>query len=431
MFKNLLQKVLTGMNEPLIARIKKRPFYHIIIFLLIVNSSLVAINTGLWFIAAHQNLFIFADFTSFYSAFKIVMEGDGPKLYDLEVQAKYQQEIMGDFSFDGGVLPYLNPPIVALVLSPLSLFSLNEAFYIWTLGQLGLLIWLIFLVNRTFSHWSKQERITLTLTLLSFWPLTITFILGQFTLIILISIIQIYIAIKDFKLNNAGLWFIMLIIKPHFAFIPSMITLNKRFWRVAFMGLLIGIPINIIPGIFFGFKPYIQYIQLLGTVSNYFGKIGLHPDIQYTLRGILLNLFGDTKGGLINTVSIIFLVLGMIIIWRLWMHGEAADSSRNKLYFAFSILLSCLLSMHSYPYDDLILVLPAALFYDYLRQNNYPKKLYTVFIMISPLIFFIAAFTSFNLFGIFRPPVILIMVFLVWMIYYLYLDHRQKLLATS
>jgi uncharacterized membrane protein len=135
---------------------------------------------------------------------------------------------------------------------------------------------------------------------------------------------------------------------------------------------------------------------------------------------------GYSQASIINIISISVFIGGIVFVWLLWMQGVFADSQRFKLYFAFTILLSAFLSLHSYPHDDLILVLPAALFYDYLRENNYPRKAYSILILISPIVFFIAAFSSFDLFGIFRPPVIIILIFLVWIVYYLILDHRRE-----
>lgn len=43
------------------------------------------------------------------------------------------------------------------------------------IGELGLLIWLIILINKRFEHWAKQERLILIVVILAFWSLTITF----------------------------------------------------------------------------------------------------------------------------------------------------------------------------------------------------------------------------------------------------------------
>ncbi len=333
---------------------------------------------------------------------------------------------MGGLIFEGGVLLFANPPFVAIIFSPLSLLPLGTAFYLWTIVQLILLIWMLYSINRLFSHWNKHERLLLITTILAFWPLTNTFLLGQFSLLILLGLLQMYIAIRHSRLGKAGLWLVLLTIKPQTLPIPGMVVLNKRNWHGAITTAISGIAIIIFSSIFLGIGTWIQYIQVLPTISNNFGKFGFIPDIQYTLRGLLTNILGYSQASIINIISISVFIGGIVFVWLLWMQGVLADSQRFKLYFAFTILLSAFLSLHSYPHDDLILVLPAALFYDYLRENNYPRKAYSILILISPIVFFIAAFSSFDLFGIFRPPVIIILIFLVWIVYYLILDHRRE-----
>jgi hypothetical protein len=417
---------LTEKNESLFVRIRKRPIYYIFVFLLLINISLIAINAGIWIIAARQKLFVAADFTSFYTGYYMVRVGDGANLYDMAAQARYQEQFMGGLIFEGGVLLFANPPFVAIIFSPLSLLPLGTAFYLWTIVQLILLICMLYSITRLFSHWNNHERLLLITTILAFWPLTSTFLLGQFSLLILLGLLQMYIAIRHSRLGKAGLWLVLLTIKPQTLPIPGMIVLNKRNWHGAVTTAISGIAIIIFSSIFLGIGTWIQYIQVFPTISNNFGKFGFIPDIQYTLRGLLTNILGYSQASIINIISISVFIGGIVFVWLLWMQGVFADSQRFKLYFAFTILLSAFLSLHSYPHDDLILVLPAALFYDYLRENNYPRKAYSILILISPIVFFIAAFSSFDLFGIFRPPVIIILIFLVWIVYYLILDHRKE-----
>lgn len=430
MLKRLLQDGPGEIHEPWITRIRRNPFRYLVVFLTLINISLIAVNTGLWFIAAYQKLFVAADFTSFYTGFYMVRVGEGANLYDVALQSSYQQQIMGGLTFEGGVLLFPNPPFVALVFSPISLLSLNTAFYLWSLMQLGLLIWLLFRMNRLFSHWDKQERILLTIVILAFWPLTYTFLLGQFSLFLLIGLLQMYIAMKNSKLTQAGFWLTLLAIKPHTLLIPGMLTLNKRFWRVAVTAAIAGIFIFIITYLILGLQPWIQYISSLKALGSYFGKYGVHPNTEYTIRGVLSNILGNSQGNLTNIISTILLLIGMICVWFLWRKGISQASPRFILCFAFTILLSVFLSLHLNPHDSLMLVLPAALFYDYLRQNNYPSKAYSILILISPAVFIFAMFNNFNLFGVIRPPIIIILILLAWMIYYLIIEHRREPIST-
>jgi hypothetical protein len=208
MLRSLLPGDATEIDEPFLVRIRKRPFQFLIILLCLVNITLILINIGLWVIAAYQKLFFAADFTSFYTGFYMVRIGEGVNLYNSALQAKFQQLFMGGMTFEGGVLLFPNPPFIAILFSPLSFLQLDAAFYIWTLMQLGLLVWLLFRIKYLFPHWERYERIVLIITILAFWHLTNSFLLEQFSLFLFLSgaILYLYEEVQaDQSWNLVGL----------------------------------------------------------------------------------------------------------------------------------------------------------------------------------------------------------------------------------
>ena len=374
--------------------------------------------------SAQKKLYIMGDFTNIYTGMKMVIAGEGAKLFDLELQATFQQEVMGGISFESGLLPYINPPYVALILSPLALLPLKTAYYIWSLCQLGLLIWMIFSINHLFLGWTKQEQLIMNITILAFWPLTITFLHGQFSLLLLICLLQLYKTMQKSQLTRAGFWLVLLSIKPQTILLPLMTTINKRYWRVFASAVIFGFSIVFLSALFLGFGTWRRYLQVLPTMNNIYGNFGFYPDLQYTFRGVITNIFGYSQANLINMISITVLLLSMFFVWLLWKPGIPEKSPRFTLYFAFTILLSTFFSLHSYPHDDLILVLPAILIYDYLRQKNFPRYSYCILILVSPLVFFFDGFSQFKFFNIIQPSIILILIFLSWVIYYINRDFK-------
>jgi hypothetical protein len=204
-----------------------------------------------------------------------------------------------------------------------------------------------------------------------------------------------------------------------------MITINKRFWRIALAAIICILLLVIISIAFIGFQPWVKYTQILPIITNNFGKYGFYPEIQNTVRGLLTRILGYSESYLINSISIYALILGMGLTIFLWFHNIQTKSPMFKLYFAFIIMLTIFLNLHLYDHDDLLLIFPIALFYDYLRQMNFPKRGYTILIIASPLIFFIAVFCNLSLFNTRFLPFILIVLLLDWMSKYLILDYRN------
>ena len=94
-------------------------------YLFYMNVAIALSYVGLILVAARQDLLWRADFTAYYTGAAMIRDGIGRRLYDLDLQTAYQQRILGQRSFLGGLLPYNSPPHLALLLVPLLYFHLH------------------------------------------------------------------------------------------------------------------------------------------------------------------------------------------------------------------------------------------------------------------------------------------------------------------
>src|SRR5262245_12518781 len=99
----------------------------------IVANTLLALARLLsFFDVAHRGEFWRADFPMCYTGFAMVRDGDGAHLYDLDVQLRYQREIVPERGPDGGLLPFNYPPHAAVPAFVLAYLSRDAAFYTWS-----------------------------------------------------------------------------------------------------------------------------------------------------------------------------------------------------------------------------------------------------------------------------------------------------------
>src|SRR5829696_8758783 len=70
-----------------------------------------------------------SDFVSFYTGWTILRNGDGARLYDVELQRAYQAKLWGPEGapFQFRLLPFINPPYAALIFMPLSYLNPRPA----------------------------------------------------------------------------------------------------------------------------------------------------------------------------------------------------------------------------------------------------------------------------------------------------------------
>jgi hypothetical protein len=390
---------------------------------LILNISLGLSYAGLWISAARQDLLWRADFTAFYTGGAIVRDGQGAHLYDAELQTRYQQQILEGRSFKDGVLLYNYPPHVVFLFAPLAWLPRSTAFVIWTLAQGGLLVWLLLLLRRIAQSWERNERWLLLSAVVALPSLLTTFLLGAFSLLVLICLLQFYYALKQGRQAQSGLWLVVGIVKPQNILLPGVLLLGARRWRALVGAALIGAAVVLVSSVLLGWHTWLDFLNLLRTASGFFGIYGIDPTTMYNFKGTLALILGNAQGVLINQISLAALIIVVLLTLFLWRGPWRPDEPSFELRLAFTLLLGLLFSVHLNPQDGLMLVAPALLFYMYLRQRNLPRRAYAAFVLSCPLVFLVSEFTVKGSLGI-RIPVVAMTVLAAWMGWALYNERK-------
>jgi hypothetical protein len=381
---------------------------------LILNLSLALSYVGLWLMAAHDDSFWRADFTAFYTAWTMVREGQGARLYDWDVQQTYQQRILDGHNREGNLLPYVNPPHVALALAPLALLPRDIAFLLWTAGQAGLLIYLFRLIWQLTDAWTRPEQWLALLAVAAFTPLLITFLLGTFSLLILVCLLQFYRGLRAGADANAAAWLVLATIKPQLVVLPGLIIMAGRRWRGLMIGALLGGCVAALSAAFFGWRIWPDFFHAVNKQMNVFDVQAVSPTIMYNLRGLMTGLLGNIHGAQINTLSTGMLALAIVATLLLWRGPWRPDEPVFALRFALTIMLGLLFCPHLFPQDTLLLVAPGLLFYDYLRRRDLPRRGYAIFILCCPTVFMLSQFVIGAQLPI-HPPVLLMAALTIWM----------------
>ncbi|MFB3896918.1 MAG: glycosyltransferase family 87 protein [bacterium] len=363
-----------------------------VIAILILNSGLIILNLAAWGIAFTRDLFWRADFTSFYTGWAIVRDGRGAGLFDFDLQALYQQEILAGRSFQDGLLPFVNPPGLLLLFTPLANLPISTAFIVWTLVELALLAWLIALLWRISAAWELFERCSLILAVLAFPPMLITFLLGSFSLLMLVCILQMVFAIQRGSQLGTAFWFFIGAIKPQIMLVPGvMLASSRRLMALAWICVL-GIGMVIVSSLLFGWQIWPVYFKRIGEISGFFGKFGFYPDSMVNFRGMLTSLLGSDNGLLVNQISIVALLIVSAAVFWIWRGPFQPNQPDFVLRMAFTLTLALLFNFHLNPQDGILYIVPAILFYDYLRQRGLPRRRFSAFALLCPYFFLFSEF---------------------------------------
>jgi len=382
---------------------------------LIINLSLGISYIGLWAIQLQKGNLWRADFSAFYTSWTMVKDGKGSQIYNFDLEKQYQKEILGGRSFAEGLLPFNNPPHVALILAPLAFLSLSNAYYVWTLIQVIILIGLFWLLLRLAASWLPKERIMLLITASALPFMLIDFMLGAFSLLMLVCIMQYIQALRRNQPVSLSIWFTVGLIKPQVMVLPGILLLAARRWREALGCLLGSLLVFLSSSLALGWNTWFDYLGQLKTISGFFGKYGITPADMYNFRGFLALLLGKEHASFINIVSIIVWIGSIIVICWLWNGPWEPALPGFELKMALTLTLGAFFNLHANPQDGRLLIAPAALFYDYLQRNNIPRRAYSCFLVLCPLISLVSEFTFGIKLGV-RIPVLLILILLVWII---------------
>jgi hypothetical protein len=389
-----------------------QPRRLVLIMLLNLGLAVVLLTTHAQTIA--NGVWWAADFTAYYTGWTMVRDGEGANLYDLDVQTRYQQAILDGRQFRDGVLPYVNPPYFALPGVPLALLSREAAQVVWLLLNLLLLGWLIRSLLGLAAGWRPGERWVLVTALLGFFPLYTTLLLGSFPLLLTLALLQCYLALRRGDDRAAAAWLLVASIKFQLILLLGVWLLAGRRWRVLAWGIAFGLVAAGLTTLVLGWRVWGEYLGLLRLHSASYDRYGINPEDALTLKGTLALLLGQGQAGLIQQIASGALLLAAGLTAWITARDPRPAGAALGLQFGTVIMLNLLFSLHLNFHDALLLVLPAALFYDWLRERPGAAR-FGAFAALCPLLFFVGDVLFGKRLGV-QIPVLLMAAALAWML---------------
>jgi Glycosyltransferase family 87 len=348
-----------------------------------------------------------SDFISFYTGWEIVRNGDGPKLYDLELQTAYQSELWGSAGapFNFRLLPFVNPPHAALIFMPLAYLSPRAAAFVFLGFNCLVGVWVLRRLWQLAAGWSQSARVLLITTILGtevFWYGLAT---RTLTLIILACLIEYYRALKGGRDLGAAVWLITATIKPQLILLPAFIPLVRRRWRLIAIAFSLGILIAFCISLGLGFHIWKDYVLLLREVSFHGEAYGASPLLMNNLRMILYRTLPPL---LVLPLVYLGLLVGIAATFWLWRSARAFE-----LKFALTLLIGLCLAPHLNYQDTLIAFLPASILYERARlESGGFVKVFPLLLVIATLVPAALIFSGYSrtLRWIWPLPLILILI---------------------
>lgn len=324
--------------------------------------------TGLiWTILTAKSFAPVADFKCFYTAGKIIAEGQGNRLYDEQTQAQRLLKVI-----PGHVKFYFNPPIFALPFVFLSYFPLMTAYWIWTvLSILALFTGIILFTSLPIIE--NDEKWLLGTAALAFEPTYHNLHWGNLSAFVLLLLALFFRDLLAGNNRRAGIWLALLMIKPELFLVSAVILSIKCKWNFLKGYLGLGLILIILSMVIVGFEGFSEYMKInLSAAKSYTDvQTEIHLSNMISWRGLFIRFLGGNT--LAEIFSFIYLGLSFFLLGMVW-HGEwKPDSPVFGSQWALTLIISLLVAPHVY-LQSLILVFPAAVLFIRNLQQAYSSQ---------------------------------------------------------
>lgn len=316
------------------------------------------------------------DFTTFYTAGKILQRGDAAHLYDARVQRAIQQEFVPtSVSKRGTMLPYIHPPFEALLFMPLAGFSYAIAYLIWLAINFALLFSIPYWLFHFFPALNAMPRYLWFLAVFGFFPIFRALQQGQDTVLLLVLYCAAYAAMRQGNDVRAGGLLGLGLMKFHLV-LPFAAALIFSHRRRFFAGFL---PVVFIVGAISvgltGASGMLAYPKFVWEMEHSKSYAWVNLSNTLNLRGLLYETL--PAGG--RWQSITLAVLSVAVLGAAsWLWRQTDDLCPGKkrvcsdfdLAFAVLVIATVLVSYHTFVHDWTILLLPIFLLSEMLLSRR-------------------------------------------------------------
>jgi hypothetical protein len=323
---------------------------------------------------ASRERLVSSDFTAYDTGAALVAEGAAARLYDADAQADAQARLIAPHLFPGGLMAFLNPPHVALVLAPLARLDFATAFRLWTALQLGLVVLAARRVAALVAR-SSLERAAVFTSVGAFWPVFYALQLGQLSPLLVLAALELYAALAERRHARAGAWLFALAAKPQLLpLFPILLVYSGRVRALLWAGLF-GALAFVVTGAALGFDVWGRYARGLVSLERFFA--------QGTLA------FGARAAVTLASFAALFVVA--VLVEARWRRrrllGEEPSAFARR--YALTAALALVFSPHLFAQDLALWIAPLAIFLSALDGER--RAAFARFALAWPLGFVVVA----------------------------------------
>jgi alpha-1,2-mannosyltransferase len=292
------------------------------------------------------------DFMAFWTGAVTLHEGNGSALYDYAAQQKLQGRLLGGVAPE--FQPYLNPPLLAVLLSPLVPLGYVDAFYVYdavcaVLLAAGLAVLVAAL---PYTRAVKGGALAVAFLVASYQPMVLTSFGGQNTAITFALLASLPLAMARGSKIAVAVLLGLLTYKPQYAVGLGVALLIAGWWQSVAGGAVLGLLHYAIGAVVSGMR---WPIDMLAFMSVYRPReLANNAETHFSWTRTADFVFP-------SPVDSVLAVAGLAAVLFAWWRFRELASLRSPAWLALVICGTMLVSPHQQYYDVALLALPVCL----------------------------------------------------------------------
>ncbi len=288
------------------------------------------------------------DYPAFYSAGKIIADGEAENLYSLRTQREYQQELIGDQS---GVLAFAYPPHFALFYAPLSELPFRVSYAVHTLAMVAALALACLLIQRIYPNLIAKPELLFFLAFTAY-PIFRSVIGGQNTALSILLIVLCWYKVLHNKHYQAGIYLGLLLFKPQFAVPLAGLFLLSGRWRVWVSAGATGIVLIALNSALLGPGWFADWFDIVRTFSRFDVQVNFAELVSW--QGFIQAVVGQGNG---FAVALGWGLSGATILAISWVWFAGGRTADFNAQLALASICIVLISPHTLYYDSGIVLI--------------------------------------------------------------------------
>jgi len=313
-----------------------------------------------------------SDFVVFYSAASLGRQAQTQRIsiYDHGVQESNLKQLLAPVVPEVA-LCQLYPPYFYVLVAPLAFFSMFDAWKVWSLLGLLCILTSVYLLCREGLN-KPLERVFLLVATLASFPCCLSFRAGQTSFYLLLGLTMFWVLLRNKRFVLAGIASALCLLKVQYlplVFLTGLV-LGRHRYALGFVASLLSL--LGLSWLMLGANNIWAYPVALMQFETKAELSTVHPDMMQNFRGAFYSLFGgaDTSG--VWLLTSLVLVIGCVAVTRGWLkQGQAVlDKPMFLVGAAITSMFALLISPHTHIQDYLIMVIPGAYLWLWLKSIN-------------------------------------------------------------